>query len=188
MAFRDDVRRLRRSDPRQRRERLKKLLDRLNRSFGNLRNIAKMSPVIKKQVEDRINKEGFPQKLVQFRFDKEARSATGAGRWKQLSPSTIKRRGSAHPILQDTGALLSGALRAAKGKFTLTKGINLDVDEIGGGAGAYAGYVQAGTSKMVARPFFNDATDQELEAIGAKKRAREIAIEIIRDMIRKAVA
>jgi phage gpG-like protein len=58
--------------------------------------------------------------IVRERFEKED---DGTRRWKNLSPRRIKERGSAHPILRDTGAMFASlTTRGAPGnEFTVDR-------------------------------------------------------------------
>ncbi len=83
--------------------------------------------------------------LAQFRSE----GARGSGGWAQLAPSTVRARGSAHPILDDTGALrrsltLSGATGSVRRLTSTSLLIGTEVD--------YARYHATGTRHMPARP------------------------------------
>lgn len=58
----------------------------------------------------RVLKWFIEMELLQF-------AAEGYGRWPQLAASTVKRRGSAHPILEVTGALKRSLTNAGKGWY-----------------------------------------------------------------------
>ncbi len=70
--------------------------------------------------------------------------------WKPLRPSTIRQRGSAHPILDDSDALrnsltrqgAAGQIRQLTGPTSLIVGTDVQ----------YAGFHQTGTRHMVERP------------------------------------
>lgn len=91
-------------------------------------------------------------------FDSEGRRASGG--WAALAPSTVARRGSAHPILQDSGALVreltdEGNIDITDDYMHMT--IPDDVDE-------YGRLHQSGTSKMPQRrPLeFTDVDKREM--------------------------
>ncbi|MEE8577192.1 MAG: hypothetical protein V3T31_08035 [candidate division Zixibacteria bacterium] len=71
------------------------------------RNLRRVRPRLLRKVRQA----GYDTRIMQQRFAKE-----GPG-WKALSPSTIKQRGSAHPILKRTGALRAAAIAAVKNTF-----------------------------------------------------------------------
>ncbi|SRR5213593_4410086 len=80
---------------------------------------------------------------IERHFDSE-----GPG-WQQLAQSTIEKRGSSHPILQETGTLRSVA--TSDGIWNITR-----TELIGSGSfsGAdYGSYHMSGTRNMPARPF-----------------------------------
>lgn len=99
---------------------------------------------------------------IREQFDSEGRRASGG--WADLAPSTVARRGSAHPILQDTGALVQ----------ELTDEGNIDVTDdymhlqIADDVDAYGRLHQSGTSRMPQR--------RPLEFTDLDKR------EMVRDM------
>lgn len=78
-------------------------------------------------------------------FDSEGGNS---GHWAPLAPSTVKRRGSAHPILDDHSDLRASLTRAdGKGAVRTVEPhelfVGTDID--------YAQYHQAGTSRMPRR-------------------------------------
>lgn len=87
--------------------------------------------------------------MVEGQFDTEG--ARGGDPWKQLAFTTIKKRGSDHPILIDSGDLLDEMLTPD----------SYDIDDEGvtfhqGGVGdEYGHFHQTGTAKMDARPIFD---------------------------------
>jgi phage gpG-like protein len=62
--------------------------------------------------------------------------------WKPLAPATVRKRGSARPILIHTGAMIGTATVRPAGKSGLTITVAIP----------YSGYHQTGTSRMPARP------------------------------------
>lgn len=62
--------------------------------------------------------------------------------WRPLAPYTVRKRGSARPILIHTGAMIAGAAVTAAAKTGLR--LTLSVP--------YAGFHQSGTARMPARP------------------------------------
>lgn len=78
-------------------------------------------------------------------FNSEGRRASGG--WAELRPATIAARGSAHPILQVTGALLAELTR--RSNVTITDSwIHLQIPDE---QDEYGRYHQGGTSLMAQR-------------------------------------
>lgn len=62
-------------------------------------------------------------KAVEERFiemEKQQFGSEGRGEWPGLAPSTVKKRGSAHPILQVTGDLFRSLTRGGKGYLAVS--------------------------------------------------------------------
>ncbi len=81
---------------------------------------------------------------IRENFDSEGRPP-----WQRLSEATVERRGSAHPILEDSGRLRSAATSAQTWRVTQDTVTPEDIDDIV----PYAKYIQGGTKLMPARPF-----------------------------------
>ncbi len=141
---------------------------------------------IKGEIEGKINREQFMERIIRARFRLQASRATGSPRWARLARSTVKDRISqgfpgARPILLRTGALFSGAMAAVRGTFSLSKGIRWDVNEIDV---EYARYHQTGTGRMPARRFFDAPNARELEP--TMKRVRQLIRQKLKEIVRSA--
>ena len=112
-------------------------------------------PNVLPQIIAKVNRAGFMEKIIDERFENEGNN------WKQLAPSTVKRRGSAHPILQVTGRLKKGAIRGVAGTFRGEKPPNwrsrTKFTRV-----PYAKYHQQGTSNMPARTFYRNPGKKEM--------------------------
>lgn len=94
-----------------------------------------------------------------------AREASPAGGWAPLAESTVRKRGSAHPILQHTGQLRRSLVSehgpdwAAAGVLKTERGNNI------------AAFLQEGTSRMPARPFLAFWPEHRREIVEDVQRA-----------------
>lgn len=112
--------------------------------------------------EDEINEEGWMEKIVEARFNRESTASVGGRKWRPLAPATIARRGSAHPILQVTGDLMDSAIEGASGTFRARGRIEFPLDDIDL---PYAAVHQYGGEHVPARPFYNAPSSRELAPV-----------------------
>lgn len=114
------------------------LADDLGRIGGSFRSFTE-------PLRESVRKVVIPS--IQANFDSEGRPA-----WKPLADATVKKRGTAHPILDETGKLKRIATSESIWRITRDQasvtGVNVT------GRVSYAGYHQDGTKNMPARPVF----------------------------------
>lgn len=103
----------------------------------------------------KVNRAGYMEDVMDARFEREG------GNWAPLKPSTVKRRGSAHPILQATGRLRRGAKTAVAGTFQGVIPPKWRGRQRFTGV-PYAKYHQNGTPNMVARTFLRNPGKKEM--------------------------
>lgn len=139
--------------------RISKMIDRLERIVGYA-----LPDKVARKIERQINDEHWMERIIERRFASEREHGPGSARWARLSRSTIARRGSAHPILQDTGVLKENAVQAVAGSFRF-RGTKWSIGDV---PVSYAEYIQRGTDKMPARRFFNNPSDRELKPVLAR--------------------
>jgi len=134
----------------------------------------------KLDAEQEVRKQGLPGQIIKKRFDREA---TSGSRWAALKPSTIAariRKGFGRgPKLVNTGALERDAIAAANDSFTIDLRRRLKPDDIGL---EYAVFVNNGTPRMPARPFFAPYDSDELAILmdAASKAFRSAALRRMR--------
>ncbi len=89
-----------------------------------------------------------------YRLERERFASEGGGFWPQLAPSTVKKRGSAHPILDVTGALRRSLTEhGAPGSVYEAQTDSLELGSaLKVGKWNLAGLHQSGTKRMPARP------------------------------------
>ena len=129
-------------------------------------------------IEEKINREGWMQKIIQKRFATESAHG-GAGRWRRLQDSTARFRkrhgfGKWHPINVQTGTLKEAAIRYVQGTFRAHGKLNWDAADIGV---EYAEYVED------KRPFMQEPSSQELAPV--MRRARDLARKYAADYYRR---
>lgn len=95
---------------------------------------------------------------IRQNFDSEGRPG-----WEALAPSTVKRRGTAHPILDEKGNLKKRATQINIWTIDRDSAAITGLDS----RVKYAGYHQAGTSKMPQRPFvmYQEEDERAIEEI-----------------------
>jgi hypothetical protein len=119
------------------------------------------------------------ERIIERRFKAESEHGPGSRKWKQLRPSTVKRRGSAHPILYETGEMFAGAVAAVADTFRFRGVRKWNVADVGV---EYAEYHQTGTDRMPARRFFDAPNEKELKPVVS--RARDLVRAEIRKRLR----
>lgn len=138
----------------------------LTRFAGSLRSL-------KEPLERSVNEVIIPRIKENFASESDA----GEG-WDQLKPATVRQRGSAHPILQDSGKLL----RVATSKHIWEIDGQAGTAQITSLPGVEYGFLHdTGTSIMAARPFAN-ITEGDIAEI------REIFEEFLQDRINAVTA
>lgn len=111
-------------------------------------------PIVRPALIRKVRRAGLETRIIEERFRKE-----GPG-WASLSPATVKARGSAHPILRQTGALKAATLAVVRGTFDpgrmdwpgLVRRLRV----------SYGAALFKGTRSMPARRFLRNPTDREL--------------------------
>ena len=105
---------------------------------------------------------------VRTNFNVEGRPA-----WQELAESTVRKRGTSHPILTNTGALKSESTNEQNWTVTTDDVSLTGLDS----AVPYAAYNQAGTSKMPAREFVSlqERDMTEIERVFSEWIDRKIA-------------
>jgi len=144
-----------------------------------LRVAGKLESLARQRAEARAEKDveakGLMQRIVEERFRRESTRSKGGLKWAPLAPSTVKRRGSAHPILRDSGQMKDMAWGAAAGTYRCDHDkMSWDVEDVGV---EYAKWVEHGTPRMPPRHFFLTPNDPELEkadALAAKAIMAEL--------------
>ena len=136
--------------------------------LGKIRRVAgalnRLTPAMVREAklyaEQEVRRSGLPGQLIKKRFDKQATSGIN---WAALKPATIKarlRKGYGRgPKLVNTGALERDAIANANDSFTIDLRYKLNATNI---AVAYAEFIQHGTPKMAARPFFAPFDEKEI--------------------------
>lgn len=114
------------------------LADDLGRIGGNFRSFHE-------PLQESVRKVVIPSLAENF-------ASEGRPSWKPLSDSTVKKRGTAHPILDETGKLRRVATSESIWRITRDEAsiARSSVD----GRVSYAVYHQDGTKNMPARPIF----------------------------------
>jgi hypothetical protein len=140
---------------------------------------------ILRAVELRMNAEGWPQRVVQQRFEVEADRFVGGLPWAALAASTVAHRirsgYGVGPILFNTGRLKAAAISAARGKFRIRRpGTRFSIGQV---SVPYARYHQSGTGRMPKRAFFDNPSDAELAP--ANRRAAQLIADAIRRELRR---
>jgi len=134
---------------------LKRLSERLALRAKRLRAMRSMPEQAIKVAERDVNSNQEMEKIVQARFDNESSRSYGGRAWApRVDP------GDGHPILNDTGRLLTAARRAVRGSYRI-KGTRFHLMMVGT---PYAMFIQQGTGKMPRRQFFLDPDRRELRA------------------------
>ncbi len=85
--------------------------------------------------------------------------------------------------MTDTGVLREAARGTVAGTFSLTDSIVWNIGDV---PVEYAEYLQDGTDRMVARPFFNDPNAKELKPVF--RRVDQLFKEELRRAMRKQAA
>jgi hypothetical protein len=129
--------------------------------MAELRRVsARMNPdKATREAERQVNAMGMMEQIVGKRFARESTRSVGGSKWARLKPSTVARRGSAHPILDDTGSMRELAIMAVEGSYSIVGPIGWDGLADVAGIGAWHQY---GTDRMPARPFLLDPNKAEL--------------------------
>jgi len=136
------------------------------RAAADLANMAKSFRSFKDPLNTSVDTVLIPSILKNFQVE-------GRPPWKPLAQITVYKRGAkkgekdargaAHPILQDTGALIQAATSKEVWTITDTEAGVTQLDAVV----PYAKYNQGGTGKMPARPFitFQDEDIEKMEAV-----------------------
>lgn len=96
-----------------------------------------------------------------FREQFDSEGAWGGDPWEELAPSTVAQRGSAHPILDDTGAMKRAASYARRVATPQTLELHVDDPKVH--------WHQDGTRKMPRRPVVPDRIPDSAQAeLGAE--------------------
>jgi len=137
---------------------LRQITQSMGRSAKTLAAFRQRYSNIARDVEKKVNAAGFMEQIIEDRFAREAVTSTGR-KWKEREPDP---KDDGHQILTDWGHLRQTAKLAVIGTFKLikesirfTSRMHRVID--------YGKYHQYGTTKMVARPFFNKPTIVELK-------------------------
>ena len=135
------------------------------------------------KVQAKINAEGWPQRIVQQRFEVESSRSINGEPWAALSAATIRYRLTkgygAGPILFNTGRLKAAAISAASGTFRIGRpGTRFSIGRVGVG---YAKYHETGTGRMPRRSFFSNPSEEESELMNARA-AKLLGQEVKREM------
>jgi len=123
-------------------------------------------------VQLRIAREGWMERIINDRFDRESTRAYGGRKW------TDRKKDYPWPILQKLGWLQRAAEQAVFGTYRMRGITRWDIGRI---ACNYAKFHQGGTDTIPARPFFYNPDKREL------KPADRRAINLIAAEIRKAL-
>ena len=128
--------------------------------------------------EGEIRQAQLPGAAIMRRFEREG---THGKHWARLKPATVERRvargfGKA-PILVNTGSLKLNAIMDANEHFTLDDRIELSPARLG----KIATYLNYGTPRMPARPFYAEFDDRELKPIF--ERAEDSIAEIVEKQV-----
>lgn len=150
---------------------LKRKIEKALKGIERLGNIDMPLSMVRK-IERTINQERWMERIIEKRFNSESEHGPGSKKWKALRPSTILRRGSAHPILRDTGVMFEATLGAVRNTFKF-RGVNWNVSKI---PVSYAKHANK------TRPFASSPTDRELKPV--VKRAQELARMELRKIAR----
>lgn len=140
---------------------------------------------VQAKVERQINQEGWPEKIIQRRFEVESTHYAGGTQWAPLSPATIRsrlRRGfGTGPKLFNTGALKASAVRGAHGAYRMGRpGTRFSIGRV---SVRYAKYIQRGTGSMPARKFYDNPNEAEMRPIN--RRAAQLLARYARQEMRR---
>ena len=117
-----------------------------------------------REAEKSVRIAELPGKTIESRFAKQETHGT---RWAKLKPATIKariRKGyGAAPILVNTGRTKRKAIADANNNFTLDNRVALSARRLG----EIPEYLNDGTPRMPARPFYAPLDEKELKPIFA---------------------
>lgn len=147
---------------------------RLRRMLQRVANIEKaISAEIVHEVEEKINREGFPERIMLGRFKAQSEHGPGSRKWRPLTPKykawRIRQGYGAGPILTRTGVLRAAAIESVRDSFSMNKPMKWDVGNVN---------VDYAEPVNNIRDFTSPPNDAEMKPI--MRRARQIVKSILR--------